>query len=222
MALLLIHWIIIGSISFVFLLASGITTFIILNNMRWNFKYTDAENLAGNGYTFTRKGRCRLVGFGDTGEEIFQLKPKLFAKGKFRPAYGKRVGNKEILWMIGSDGYPYNCTLGDLNKSLLEVGVNPVDRDMRYAYASARKGLGNRYDKKSFMEKYGTYIAFGMLFFCILAMSGFLWLAFEKQKDIVIASSETIKTAKEVMELARQILANLDNLKTGGSGFVTT
>jgi hypothetical protein len=210
------HWAIIIGIFLFFFIASVVTSFIILSRLTWNYKYVDAENIAGNGYVITKRGRARLVSFGDGGEEIFMLK----GSKKYRVAYGKRIGKNQVMWLIGSDGYPYNCSFGDLNKQLLEVGVFPVDRDMRYAYASIRKGIDNRYDKKNFMEKYGTYIAFGMLFFCILAMGGFLWLGFNKQKDIVTASAQSMETAKEVMELAKEVLANLDNIKYGGSGFV--
>lgn len=216
MAFNTLDWIILGSIFTVFFTASGIVSFILLQKLRWNFRFVEAENIAGTGWTITKRGKCRLVSFGDGGEEIFLLK----GKKKYRVAYGKRIGKNQIMWMIGGDGYPYNVSFENLDKKLLEVGVMPIDRDMRYAYSSLRKGIENRYDKKNFMEKYGTLIAFGMLFICILAMIGFMWVGFNGQKEIVSASTESIKTAKEVMELAKEVLANIDNIKTGGSGLV--
>jgi hypothetical protein len=216
MAFTTVDWIIVASIFFIFFTIAGVVGFIFLNRLRWNFKYVDIENIAGSGYTITRRGRCRKISFGDGGEEIFYLK----GVKKFRVAYGKRIGKNYIAWGIGADGYAYNVSFSDLDKKLLEIGVFPVDRDMRYAYASARKGIENRYDKKNFMEKYGTVIAFGMLFICILAMGGFLWMGFNGQKEIQANDVEVAKTLQETMKLANDVLGRVDNIKSGGSGLV--
>lgn len=216
MVLSTVEWVIIFCLIGFALIVSGIIAFYIFYRMRWNYTFTVFENVAGSGYVPIRSGRCRLIGFGDGGEEIFMLnKPK-----KWRVAYGKRIGRNKIAWAIGEDGYWYNFTFGNLDKRLTEMGVNPVDRDMRYAYASVRKGIDSRYDRKSFMDKYGTIISFGMLFLCILAMAGFLWVLFNQQAKIAQINNEGLQTAKQVMELAKQVLSNIDTIKSGGSGLV--
>ena len=210
MAFETLDWIIVGSIFLLFFIVAAVVSFVILNRLRWNWQYVDIDS---NG-NIIKRGRARLISFGDGGEEIFFLK----GLKKYRVAYGKRIGKNQIAWQFGSDGYPYNISFGQIDKRLLEAGVIPVDRDMRYAYASVRKGIEKRFDDRDFMQKYGTIIAFGMLFLCIIAMAGFLWVGFNGQKDITTAQNEGMKTMKEVLELLKQVLANIDNIKTGGTG----
>lgn len=144
--------------TFLFLLSGAIVAFVILSKRRWPFKVIVLENISGSGYVPTKNDRARLIKFGDGGEEIFYLK-----RGKkYRVGYGKRIGKNYIAWAIGEDGYWYNITFGNLDKRLAELGVNPVDRDMRFSNASLRKGIENRYDQKTFFDKYGTAITIGV------------------------------------------------------------
>lgn len=211
------QWIIFGIFFFVFFIVSLVTALIILNRLRWNYKWVLLEEQPNGQTIITKRGRCRQVSFGDGGEEIFYLKNMK----KWRVAYGKRIGNRQIAWAVGQDGYWYNVNFSSLDKKLREVGVYPVDRDMRYAYASARKGIDNRYDKKSFMEKYGTVIAFGMLFICILAVGGFAYISYQGQAKIANINNAGMETQKEVMKLSEKVLSQVANIQTGGSGAVT-
>lgn len=197
---------------------SGIaTTIIIFYRRRWNYSYVVLENVDGSKYTVSRRGKCRLISFGDGGEELFYLRDLK----KWRVAYGKRIAKNQIMWVIGQDGYWYNSDFTDFDKTLMQIGVTPIDRDMRYAYASVRKGLENRYNKQTFMEKYGTLIAFGMLFLCIIAMIGFMYFNFSQQKKIIVANNEGAKTSKEVMQIAKDVIQGIADLKNGQSGIKT-
>jgi hypothetical protein len=214
-----LEWFIIIGLFAVFFIISGVTVFIILYRLRWPFKWEKYENI--NGQTVrTAKGRARLISFGDGGEEIFFLKNLR----KWRVAYGKRIGKNLVAWFVGEDGYWYNATFGNMDKRLQEIGVNPVDRDMRYAYASVRKGIDNRYDKKNFLEKWGTVIAFGMLFFCIIAMCGFLWVGFNGQKQVQASNTEVIKLLPPLLEKMDSVAGRLGvpgaSNPAEGSGFI--
>ena len=212
-----IGWIIFFIFAFIFFVASGIVTFIILNRLRWNYQWILLEELPNGKSQISKKGRARLMSFGDGGEEIFFLKNLK----RWRVAYGKRIAKNQVAWGLGQDGYWYNVDFGAIDKRLQEAGVYPVDRDMRYAYASARKGIANRYDKKNFMDKYGTLIAFGMLGLCILAMCVFAWLNYNGQQKLATINNEGLTTSKAVMDEAANVLNGVANLKTGGSGTVT-
>lgn len=212
------EWIIVGVLFGVFFISAIVTTIVIFYKRRWNYSFVVLEKGDGKKYSISMRGKCRLVNFGDGGEEIFHLR----GMGKWRVAYGKRISKNQVMWVVGKDGYWYNSDFDDFDEKLLKVGVMPIDRDMRYAYASVRKGIENRYNKQNFMDKYGTLISFGMLFICILAMIGFMWFNFSQQKKIIMANAEATKTSKEVMELASSVLANIDNIKSGGSGYIQT
>jgi len=202
---------------FLFFVVGIIVTIIFLSKRKWDYKVIVLENVAGAGYQPTRRDRAKLVSFGDGGEEIFYLKR---AK-KYRVSYGKRVGNKYIAWCIGDDGYWYNITFGDVNKKLMEIGVNPVERDMRLAHVSLRKGIEQRYNDKNFFEKYGAAITIGMLIFAIIAFGATSYFIFEQYKKVSAGNLEAIKASKEVMQLAADTLKNIDNIKGGaGSGII--
>lgn len=213
-----LDWIIIIALFIIFFASAITTTIIIFYRRHWNFSYVVLENVGGDKFVISRRGKCRLMSFGDGGEEIFYLRELK----KWRVAYGKRIAKNQVLWVVGKDGYWYNSDFADFDSKLMQIGVMPIDRDMRYAYASVRKGIDNRYDKKNFMEKYGTFIAFGMLFLCIIAMIGFQWFNFSQQKKIIMASNTGVETSKEVMELSKEVMNSIKEINEGGSGYTPT
>lgn len=210
-------WVIFGIFFFVFFVSAIITSLIILSRLRWNYSWVLLEEMPNGQSQIVKKGKARLMSFGDGGEEIFYLKNMK----KWRVAYGKRISKNQIAWAVGQDGYWYNIGFGPLDKKLREVGVYPVDRDMRYAYASARKGIDNRYDNKNFMEKYGTVITFVMLGLCILAMCAFAYFTYSGQAKIAQINKETMIASKDVLSATKDVLTSMANLKTGGSGAIT-
>lgn len=216
---LTLEWIVFFFALGLFLIAGGWTSFYFIQKARWPFEWRTIENVAGMGWIPTKRGRCRMIGFGDGGEEIFYLK----GLNKWRAAYGKRIGNNQILWVVGDDGYWYNSTFGDFDKSLLQIGVMPVDKDMRYAYASIRKGIEKRYDDRTFMDKWGTTITLGMLILAIIAMGVSGYYVADKVTDAVAQGAENSKINAEVMELANKVLSNIAKINSevnGGSGLV--
>ena len=212
-----IQWIIVGALFFIFLLISIVATIIIVYRLKWNYKYLVYENIAGTGYIPTRKGRCRLIGFGDGGEEIFYLQKIK----KYRASYGKRIGKNLIAWAIGADGYWYNITFSNLDTKLLELGVMPIDRDMRYSNSAIRKGIEQNYNRETFMQKYGVIIAFGMLFLCILALGGSQYMSIKKSNEIASINVESLKIQKDVMASTNELIIKLNAFRGGTSGAVT-
>jgi hypothetical protein len=204
-----------------FFLASAITTaIIILVRLRWRFKVVILEGTASGNTQIVGRDRARLIAVSDGGEELFVLKKRK----KYKGATGKRIGKNQVAWMIGDDGYWYNVDFGNFNKSLYEVGLNPLDRNVRLATASMRKLIEKNYGNKSWMEKYGNVLYFGMFMMVILAFAGVMWFAFDKQLQMASATKESVETSKAVMELAKEVLSNIDNIKsgTGGSGLIAS
>lgn len=208
-------YIFIGTIMLFF--ASGlIITLVLLNRYRWKFKVSILENTAGQGYMISKRDRARLISFGDGGEEIFLLKR---AK-KYRVGYGKRIGQNAIAWAIANDGYWYNITLGDLDKKLMEVGVMPVERDMRFATASLRKGIEDRYNKKGFMEKWGVMIAIGLIVVAIIVQGVSTYINIKQNVKVSENNLKASETSLKVLEASDKILGKVDNIQSGGSGLV--
>lgn len=217
-------WQLIVFIGFVLtcLLIGGIVTFRILSKLRWPYTYITLENISGRGYSISsRKGtRARMVSFGDGGEEVFLLK----GNNKKRIGYGKRIGTNQIGWAIGEDGYWYQFSFGDFDKKLRELGVIPVSVNVRYAMASLRKGIDKRYEDKTWMEKFGPILYFGLFVLILLIFAGIIWYTMNKQVEIAQLTAQNVNVTKETMDLAQKTLNAIANLRNnysvgiGGSG----
>lgn len=212
------EWILFFVLLILFVSSAAVTTFIILGRLRWPFRVVILESPSGNKAQITGRDRARLVVVGDGGEEIWLLKNRK----KYKAGVGKRIGNKQIAWHIGDEGYWYNVDFGDFNKSLLEVGLRPLDRNVRLATSSMRKSIDQRYQTKTWMDKYGNIIYFGMFILVLLAFAGVMWFAFDKQLEIAAATQQSVETSKETMEIAKQVLSSIENIKLGGSGLITS
>ena len=192
---------------FIFCVILGIIVYIVLMNLRYNKRIVIFENLAGKGYVPVGKDRAMLYKIGDSGEEILKLR----RRKSFKSSYGKKMGKNTYWFAIGGDGYWYNVTLEDLDTKKLEMGVNPVDRDMRYMHVAIRRNIQQRFDKPGFWEKYGGLIAYTIL---ILITGIMMWLLFDKYITITNQLNAGIQTGKEVMDAASDVLAAVDNINT--------
>lgn len=136
------------------------------------------EDLAGKGYVLTGKDKARLVKFGKTGEEVLYLRKRKV----YRTAYGRKMGNNAYWFAVGQDGYWYNFVLGDLDAKREMLDIEPVDRDVRMMYVAMSKNVEDRFNKMSFMEKYGVFLAAGLI---ILMTIGSVWFMVNKQAEIL-------------------------------------
>lgn len=193
---------------FLFLLIGGITAFVILRKMRWPFTYVVLEDVAGTGYSIARRGRARIIGFGDGGEEVFLLKDI----NKYRIGHGKRIGPKQIGWAVGEDGLWYQFSFGDLNKKLMELGVLPTSVNVRFGMSSLRKGIDNRYEQKSWLEKFGPILYFGMFVLILLIFGGIVWFVFSKSVQVSQINAASINASLATQEASQKTLGLVDGI----------
>lgn len=192
----------------VFLIVGGIVTFVILSRMRWPLSYVVLEDVAGKGYSVSRKGKCRIIGFGDGGEEILLLK----YINKYRIGYGKRIGTKQIAWAIGEDGLWYQSSFGDLNKTLREVGILPTSVNIRLAMSAVRKGLEKRLEPQDWMAKYGAIVGMGLLFLMLLVAGGMMWYSTQQQVKIAQTNAAAINSSFGTQQATQKTLSLIDNV----------
>jgi len=200
-----LEWIIFWFVFGLFMLGGIIVAVVIGYRMRWNFSWVLIEK-----GKIIKRGKCRLIPFGDGGEEVFYLR----GLKRYRVAYGKRIGVNQIAWAVGKDGYWYNVELGDLDTKLMEVGVMPVDRDMRYAYASVRKGLEKRYDDKTFMEKWGATISIGLIIIALIIFGVTQYYSNKKSGEFNL---EISKNNLEAMKGIKEAIVSMDQILGGKS-----
>lgn len=192
----------------IFLIVGGIITFVILARLRWPLSYVVLENVAGQGNSITRRGKCRIIGFGDGGEEIVLLK----GLNKYKIGYGKRIGAKQIAWSVAEDGLWYQITFGDLNKTLREMGLVPTSVNIRLAMASVRKGLEKRLEPKDWMAKYGVLVGMGLLFLMMLVAGGMTWYSTQQQAKIANTNAGAINASLETQQATQKTLSVLDSI----------
>jgi hypothetical protein len=210
-------WMVVGIIGLLvfFLLTGAVIAFVYFRNIIWNFKVTIFEDIPPYGNIPIKNDRAKFIKFGDGGEEIYYLRK---AK-KYRVAHGRLIGKNKIAWAIDPVSKQwYNIGFEALDKKLKQIGVNPVHLDLRYANAALRKGIMNRYDDRSFVEKYGVPITIGMLILAIIIQGGAMWFFMNKLLQVSSTNLEAIKASKEVMLAAKEVISALTNLQGAGSG----
>lgn len=202
-----VTWLIIISLVAI---ATGVVTFVIVWNLKFNRKIVIFENLAGQGYVPVGKDRAMRVKIGEDGLEVLFLRKRKV----YKSSQGKKIGKNTYWFAVGSDGYWRNFTLADMDKTLEAMNVKFTDKDMRAFHTGIRRGLKERYDKVSFWQKYGGLVAYVAL----IAITGIMmWLLFDKYIEISGAVAGAVDSAGEVLEATKQILGAVDNIGSSGS-----
>lgn len=193
----------------VFAIIIGVLTYFIIMTIRFNKRIVIFENISGQGFTPTGKDRAMTLKFGDGGEEILKLRKRNVLK----QAYGRKMGKNTYWFVIGGDGYWYNATLEDFDNKLKKLGVNPIDRDIRYMNVAIRRNIKDRFDQVTFLQKYGGLIAFSAL---IIIMSVGFWFVTRELKETASILANSMNTAKEVLDASKNILVANDNILSSG------
>jgi hypothetical protein len=154
-----------------------------------------------------------VVPLENTGDSIFYL-----AKAKkYLPTPQIQTGRNTFWYAVRQDGEWINIGIEDIDLRMKEAKVFFLDKEMRYARVALQRNLKERYQKTSFWEKYGGMIAYIVL---IVITGVMMWLLFDKYLSIGGTLDSAMKTSKEVLVETKNILSNLDNIQSGGSGLV--
>jgi len=211
------EWILFIGLLLMFVITGGIVAGVMMYRWKWNFRWIVFENIPPFGYIPSRRGRCRLIKFGDGGEEVYYLKGLKVVRSN----YGERIGTRQVAWAIGKDGLWYATKFGNFDDKLREIGIVPVHTDARLANSSLRKGLEKKYDDRSFLEKHAAMVMFGLFIIVLLIFAGLLWFTFDQTIKVISANAGVIEGLKEVVGLLKETLSGVDNIRSGGSGFTT-
>lgn len=203
-----------------FLLAGiiiAVVVYLIVDYLSYKYKIIFFENVAGQGYSQTGRDIAKLIKLGNGGERVLYLKKRK----TYLSAYGQKMGKNTYWFVIGQDGYAYNSTLGDFDAKRGELDIEPIDRDMRYMHVALRRNIEDRYKKQNFMDKYGTYI---MNLIYIFIIFGGTWFILDKIGEIASQLSgtltATIPTIQDLTEKLGQIAGSMNNICTGGQGYI--
>jgi hypothetical protein len=140
----------------------GVTLCLVLFFMTYNIKVELYENIGGGKKMVrTLRTRARRIKVGSGGEELLKLlRPRVY-----RTAYGQKIAPRTYAFAVGSDGYWYNITMGDLDTQLGILDVEPIDRDMRMSYLANEIIIKTNYDPNKNMQ-----IIMGIAMFVVIVI----------------------------------------------------
>lgn len=191
-----------------FLIVGAIVTIVIMSRLRWPLKVVLISNEAGKGYGISGRDRARVVNFGDQGEELILLKKRK----KLRVGYGKRMGPKQIGYVIAQDGLWYQVDFADFDKTLRELGLVPTSVNVRMSMSSARKGLNEMMKPKSWAEKYGLPALIGGILLMALILGGSIIYSSKKNVEMAHINSYSVNQSYEAQVATQKTLQQLNIL----------
>lgn len=195
-------------LALVFLITGVVVTVVILSKLRWPLRIVLISNEAGKGYGISGRDKARVVSFGDGGEELILLKKR----NKLRVGYGKRIGPKQIGYVVAQDGLWYQIDFGDFDRVLREIGLVPTSVNVRLSMASARKGLDERLKPKSWAEKYGVPLLFGGILLMSIILGAAIIIFSKKQVEVAQINSAALNQTYATQQANQETLKNLNIL----------
>ena len=198
--IVLIGLVIIGSIL-------AVIAYFIVMKIKYKYKVIIFEKINGR-YEAARKDSAAETKFGEAGDMVLKLKKNK----KILPMPTLQMGRRTYWFAIREDGEWINIGIQDLDEKSKEVGVEFLDKEMRYARTQIQRGLKDRYDQVGFWGKYGQMI---MTIAFVTIIGIMTYLLFDKYIELAGKVGSMLEQAIEVGELQRSILSGLDNVCSG-------
>ena len=191
----------------------GFITWIIVRRKKYNLKIVVFEKVNGR-YQPTRKDKAIEMKWSQDGTTVFYLQKhkKLLPRGSIQ------TGPRTYWYKIRDDGEWENVDAYGFVENNLDAKNHSLHRDMRLARASMQKSHRERFEKKqSWLAQNWTIVA-GVAFVAMLGIMVFL--LFDKFIDVANTVNGAVEAAARVLEQSEKVIARLDLLENGGSGFV--
>jgi len=190
-------------------IAVGFGTYWYMNRKKFNKDVVIFEKVNGR-FEPIGKDKAMEMKVGTGGDTMF-----VFRKSKqYEPRPSIQTGRNTYWFFRKEDGELINFGLADMDEQMRELDAHFLDKEMRYARAGLQKNLKDRYDKIGFWEKYGGLVAY----IGLIAIVGIMtFLLFDKYIELADTVNTSIEASRKVMELAKEILGNVDTIQ-GGSG----
>lgn len=201
-----------GIVIILILTIIAVVTFVIMNRKKYKNQIVIFEKINGVPQD-TGKDRACEISLNKGGDTVFYLQKRK----KYLATPRIQSGKRKFYFYIREDGEWLNFSLADFDDSMRKLNAHFLDKEMRYARTQLQRGLKERYETKNFLKEYAPMII-SIMFIVIVGV--FTWLLFDKWLGLAQATNDGVKTAGEVMKLAKEILGNLDNIRSGGSGIV--
>ncbi len=203
-----------GAIILVIIMVTlGLTYWLIMRKVYYK-KIIIFEKVGGI-IQVTKRDVGRDIRLGDAGD--FIVYTKKFKK--FLPPATLQTGHNIFWYYIREDGEWINIGIEDIDLAMRKVKAHFLDKEMRFARTGMQKNLRDRLIKITFWDRYGAMIIWTLYIAIVGVMT---WLLFDKWIELSGSVASAVETAREVMELQKDTLIAIDNIRSGGSGIQTT
>ncbi len=183
---------------------AAIATYMIVMRLKFNKKIVIFEKINNR---FEPAGTDQAMNFkvGLGGDTVFFLRKRKKYISTPRLQTGRRT-----YWMaIRGDGEWINIGIEDVDEKMKLLKVKYLDESMKHTRVALQRSLRDRYNKVTFLEKYGGMIAYATL---IIITGVAIWLVADKMVLIVDKVAHQIQLANELATLQKEILGALDNI----------
>jgi len=178
----------------------------------YNKKIQIFEKIGGR-IILTKKDRAREIKIGNTGDTAFRTRKTK----KILPTPSIQSGKRVYWFYIREDNEWINFGIGDIDEEMRQIKAHFLDKEMRYARTQLQKSMQERYQKITFLEKYGGLLVWT---FFLIIMGIVMWLWFDKLTEMAGVAKDSLESARQVQELAKDTLISVDNIRSGGSGII--
>lgn len=185
----------------------GIVIFYYYMTKKYNKKIVIFERI-NDRFEPTKKDKGAEIRLGIGGDTVLHLRKFK----KYLPMPSLQTGRNTFWYIIRRDGEWINISMEDVDEKMELARVRFLSPEMRYARVGLEKSFRDRYNKVTFLQKYGGVIAFGGLIFLIGIM---IWLMFDKMIDFMAQMGGLLNKIEPLMERSEQIMANMDKVCTG-------
>ena len=197
----------------IFAVVSGVVTYFIVIRTQFKYKVVIWERINGQ-FQVSRKVKAKKIGVGKGGDEILLLSGR---RGKMLPMPTIQSGKNTYYYFVSDDGEWINFSPGDFDVDRREMGATFLDKEMRYARTQLQFMAKERYDAPNFWQKYGGLVAYTVL---ILVTAIGFFLIIDKLLKVTGSVKGSVEAAEAVIQQTKQLVSSLDNVCSGGRGYV--
>ena len=194
-----------GALFGIFCIITGFVIYFIIQKLRFNQKIVIFKKINGR-FEPTKKDRGMFIKHGKGGDTILFIR----RLKKYQPTPSIQTGRNTFWFWLREDGELINFGPGDFDAQARELGARFLDKEMRYARVSLQETMKERYDKPKIWEKYGGMII-NLAAVSIILVFFFL---------IVREFLGSLGALSQVLEKAEEVVITLNNVCTGGPGYV--
>lgn len=197
----------VGIVFFAILAAFG--AYIYIQKKKYKYKVIIFKRIDGE-FRVAGRDKAKIENLSTIGDQIFKLKKN----NKTLPMPSRQTGPDTYWYFISDDGEWINFGPGDFDQQRREMGADFLDKEMRYARTQLEQAADKKYNKESFLQKYGGVLASGAM---LLLVGIAIYLIIDKVIEAMNKIPAMLEQAKAIQEQNKDLISSFNQLKSSGA-----